>query len=177
MSPLAEKLVAILENRDKLAAALAECRNDCAAKEETITQLQQQSARQSSEVSVMKKQINSLQNQIATALLLATDPDDAKLKSRIDAVYTAIEPKSAPTTNGTPVHRSAATASASEVAAALSSVPRSSESVSSSSSSSSSGRNGGSSRTSPTGPARPATPPVPAAQGLSAQEVAYRFVD
>jgi hypothetical protein len=173
MSPLAEKLVAILEDRDKLAAALADCRNDCAAKEESITQLQQQSARQSSELSVMKKQIASLQNQIATALLLATDPDDAKLKSRIDMLYTTIVPKASPPTNGTPVHRSASAASPSDVAAALTSVSRSSDTPSSSSS----GRNGASQRIGPSGPARPATPPVPAAQGLSAQEVAYRFVD
>jgi septal ring factor EnvC (AmiA/AmiB activator) len=171
MSPLAEKLVAILEDRDRLAATLAECRNDSAAKEETITQLQQQSARQSSEISVMKKQISSLQTQIATALLLATDPDDAKLKSRIDSLYSAISPKASGPTNGTPVSRSAAAASTSEIAAALNSVPRSSEG------STSSGRNGHPSRTGSSGPARPATPPVPAAQVLSAQEVAYRFVD
>jgi hypothetical protein len=171
MSPLAEKLTAILEDRDKLAAALAECRNDCAAKEETITQLQQQSAKQSSDLSIMKKQLNSLQNQVATALLLATDPEDAKLKSRIDAVYTTLSPKPGATpSNGAP-HRSGSSASPSDVAAALNSVSRSSEG------SAGPVRIGPSSRSSASTPARPATPPVPAGQALSAQEVAYRFVD
>jgi septal ring factor EnvC (AmiA/AmiB activator) len=171
MSPLAEKLTAILEDRDKLAAALAECRNDCAVKEETITQLQQQSAKQSSDLSILKKQLASLQNQVATALLLATDPEDAKLKSRIEALYTALSPKSAATpSNGAP-SRSGSTASPSEVAAALNSVSRSSDGAAAPVRIGPSSRNGGST------PARPATPPVPAGQALSAQEVAYRFVD
>jgi hypothetical protein len=172
MSPLAEKLVAILEDRDKLAALLAESRNECAAKEDAIIALQQQSAKQSSDISIMKKQVSSLQTQVATALLLATDPDDAKVKSRIDAVYTTISPKgagSAPA-NPAPAPKSAATASTADIAASLSSVARPPEvSVSVP-------RNG-TPRSGSSGPARPATPPVPAGQTLSAQEVAYRFVD
>jgi hypothetical protein len=171
MSPLAEKLVAILEDRDKLAALLAESRNECAAKEEAIIALQGQSAKQSSEVSIMKKQVSSLQTQVATALLLSTDPEDAKLKSRIDAVYTAISPKAAGSApaNPPPASKPAATASTADIAASLSSVARPEVSVSIP-------RNG-TPRTGTAGPVRPATPPVPAGQSLSAQEVAYRFVD
>jgi hypothetical protein len=170
MSPLAEKLVAILEDRDKLAALLTECRNDCAAKEEAITSLQQQSARQSSEVAIMKKQVISLQNQVTTALLLATDPDDVKVKTRIDALYTSISPRNGAAV-APPASRPAASASAADITAALSSVSRPSDQPGSPVRIPPASRNGSSS------PARPATPPVPVGQTLSAQEVAYRFVD
>jgi septal ring factor EnvC (AmiA/AmiB activator) len=101
MSPLAEKLVAILEDRDRLTATLAECRRQEAAKDETIASLQQtitslqdSLAKQTEEIQDLKTEMDELDDQIESVLLSSADPEDAKLKNRVDAVFAAIATRS-----------------------------------------------------------------------------------
>lgn len=107
MSPLTEKLAAILDDWDQLTSALADVQKQCAAKDGTIAGLQQtvanqqqQLTRQASEVTALKNQLANLQQQAMAALLTAADPEDAKLKQRIEQAYANMETKSAPGTPG-----------------------------------------------------------------------------
>jgi uncharacterized coiled-coil protein SlyX len=103
MSPLTEKLAAILDDWDQLTSALTEIQRQCAAKDGTIAGLQQtvasqqqQLTRQASEVTSLKNQLANLQQQAMAALLTAADPEDAKLKQRIEQAYAAMETKTIP---------------------------------------------------------------------------------
>jgi uncharacterized coiled-coil protein SlyX len=107
MSPLTEKLAAILDDWDQMTSALADVQRQCAAKDATIAGLQQtvanqqqQLTRQAAEVTSLKNQLANLQQQAMAALLTAADPEDAKLKQRIEQAYAAMETKSAPGTPG-----------------------------------------------------------------------------
>jgi len=100
MSPLAEKLVAILEDRERLTATLAESRRQEAAKDETIASLQQtitslqdSLAKQTEEIQDLKDEMDELDDQIESVLLSSADPEDAKLKSRVDSVFAALASK------------------------------------------------------------------------------------
>jgi uncharacterized coiled-coil protein SlyX len=97
MSPLTEKLAAILDEWDDLSKQLADITQQCSVKDGTILGLQQtiatqqqQLSRQASELSGLKSQLASLQAQVTAALLTAADPDDARIKKRIDAAYEAM---------------------------------------------------------------------------------------
>ena len=98
MSPLTEKLLVILDDWDHLAAVLADVQRQCTTKDATIAGLQQtianqqqQLAKQASELASLKHQFAALQAQANAALMSASDPEDVKLKKRIDAVYAAME--------------------------------------------------------------------------------------
>jgi uncharacterized coiled-coil protein SlyX len=100
MSPLTEKLSAILDDWDQLTSILADAQNQCASKDGTIADLQQtittqqvQLNRQAAELAAMKSQLSTLQAQATAALLTAADPDDAKIKKRIETAFQSVAGK------------------------------------------------------------------------------------
>ncbi len=113
MSPLTEKLAAILDDWDQLSAILSDVQHQCASKDGTIAGLQQTIAtqqqqlnKQASELAAMKAQLSSLQAQATAALLTASDPDDAKLQQRIESAFQSVSGKPggsrAPISSGAP---------------------------------------------------------------------------
>jgi uncharacterized coiled-coil protein SlyX len=100
MSPLTEKLAAILDDWDQLSSILADVQHQCTTKDGTITGLQQTVAtqqqqlnRQASELAALKSQLSSLQQQATAALLTAADPDDARIKQRIESAFQSVAGK------------------------------------------------------------------------------------
>jgi hypothetical protein len=109
MSPIAEKLAAVLADWDEMVTALADARKQITAKEEAVVNLQQQYIRQASEITTLRGKISVLEMQVADAVLMATDPDDAKLLSRIEAAYATLTPRNGGANgNGAPAKSSAA---------------------------------------------------------------------
>jgi uncharacterized coiled-coil protein SlyX len=100
MSPLTEKLAAILDDWDQLSSILADVQHQCASKDGTIAGLQQTVAtqqqqlnRQASELAALKSQLSGLQAQATAALLTAADPDDARIKQRIESAFQSVAGK------------------------------------------------------------------------------------
>lgn len=99
-SPLTEKLAAILDDWDQLSSVLTDVQQQCAAKDgaiaglqQTIATQQQQLNKQASELSALKNQLASLQAQATAALLTSQDPDDAKIKQRIETAFQSVAAK------------------------------------------------------------------------------------
>jgi uncharacterized coiled-coil protein SlyX len=113
MSPLTEKLAAILDEWDHVSGVLSDLQQQCTAKDgtiiglqQTLVQQQQQLSRQSAELTSLKNQLAAMQQQVTASLLTAHDPDDAKLKQRIDAAYNAMaSQKPLPIANAAPAHQ------------------------------------------------------------------------
>jgi uncharacterized coiled-coil protein SlyX len=100
MSPLTEKLAAILDDWDQLSSVLTDMQEQCTAKDGAITGLQQTIAtqqqqlnKQASELAALKNQLAALQQQATSALLTAADPDDAKIKQRIESAFASVAAK------------------------------------------------------------------------------------
>jgi hypothetical protein len=116
MSPLAEKLAAVLADWNELVAALTEAKKQIASREEAIINLQQQYIRQAAEITSLRGQVTTLQQQVQDALLSASDPEDAKLLTRIEAAYAMLSPKGA---GKSPAEKTVDTTKAAQLAANL----------------------------------------------------------
>ncbi|MGA3068073.1 MAG: hypothetical protein ABSF29_14610 [Tepidisphaeraceae bacterium] len=100
MSPLTEKLAAILDDWDQLTSVLNDLQQQCVSKDgaivglqQTIATQQQQLNKQAGELANLKNQLAQMQAQATAALLTAADPDDARIKQRIESAFASVAAK------------------------------------------------------------------------------------